>query len=274
MFGWLHLANGYAGEGKSSFLFNLLTITTVLYGWKWGMYCPENYPPENIIDTLIEILVGDTADIKWKDRMSKDRYMNALDHIQKHFFFVDNEKGYSPAKLREIKKNLITQHGINGFLTDPWKNLYHDHNNDGVDIYLSRELAAEVRLAVHNDLINIISHHPPTPPRDKDKNYSAPSYFELVGGQIWSASSYAMLCIHKHDRISWKDTTAEIHVQKIKDQKLAGIPTDRNNPVLLKFDRRSGRFYEREDVLDLDSSYIAYPFKDYIGNSQAIFDGF
>jgi hypothetical protein len=83
-----------------------------------------------------------------------------------------------------------------------------------------------------------------------------------------------MLCIHKHDRISWKDTTAEIHVQKIKDQKLAGIPTDRNNPVLLKFDRRSGRFYEREDVLDLDSSYIAYPFKDYIGNSQAIFDGF
>jgi twinkle protein len=274
MYGWLHLANGYAGEGKSSFLFNMLVITTVLYGWKWGMYCPENYPPENIIDTLIEILVGDTADIKWKDRMSKDRYMNALDHIQKHFFFVDNEKGYSPKALREIKKNLITQHGINGFLTDPWKNLYHDHNNDGVDIYLARELAAEVRLAVHNDLINIISHHPPTPPRDKDKNYAAPSYFELVGGQIWSASSYAMLCIHKHDRVTWQNTTAEIHVQKIKDQKLAGIPTDRNNPVLLKFDRRSGRFYEREDVLDLDSSYTVYPFKDYIGNSQAVFDGF
>jgi len=273
--GWLVLGNGYAGEGKSSFLFNLIVISTVIHKWKWGMYCPENYPVENIIDTLAEILVGDTADIKWKDRMSKQRYMDAITkHINKHFFFVDNEKGFTPEELRDVKKSLIRQHGINGFLTDPWKNLTHALNGESIDTYLQKELAAEVRLTVHNEIINIICHHPPTPPRDKEKNYPAPSYFELVGGQIWSASSYAMLCVHKHDRVSWQNTLSEIHVQKIKDQKLAGIPTDRNNPILLKFDRRSGRFYEREDVLDMDSPYTAYPFKDYINNEQSAFDGF
>lgn len=273
--GWMVLANGYPGEGKTSVLFNLVVITTVLYDWKWGIYSPENYPPENVLDTLAEILVGDTADISFGDRMSKERYKHAiLNHIDKHFFIVDNEDGYTPAQLRDIKKSLVKQHGINGFITDPWKNLNHDQGNMSIDMYLQRELAAEVRLSVKNDLINVISHHPPTPPRDKEKNYPAPSYFELTGGQIWSASSYGMLCVHKHDRTSWVNTQAEIHVQKIKEHKLAGIPTDRNNPVLLKFDRRSGRFLERQDILDINSAYSVFPFEDYSKLRQIVFDGF
>ena len=273
--GWLTLANGYPGEGKSSFLYNMILVSTVLYNWKWGIYSPENYPIENIVDTMAEILVGDTADIRFKDRMSKDRYQHAIkNHIEKHFFFVDNEKGFTPEELRDIKKSLVRQHGINGFLTDPWKNLYHDLGNMSIDVYLQRELACEVRLSVKNDLINVISHHPPTPPRSNDKNYPAPSYFELIGGQIWSASSYAMLCIHKNDRFSWTNTLTEVHVQKIKDQKLAGIPTDRNNPVILKYERRTGRFLERKDISNMESPYIEFPFSNYVKQTQTIFDGF
>ena len=274
MFGWLHLVNGFPGEGKSSVLFDLIIVSIVLYKWKWGLYCPENYPPENILDTLAEILVGDTADIAFGDRMSKERYADAIKFLEKYIFIVDNEIGYTPAELREVKKSLVKQHGINGFITDPWKNLNHDLGNMSIDMYLQRELAAEVRLSVKNDLINVICHHPPTPPRDKDKTYSAPSYFELIGGQIWAASSYAMICIHKHDRVSWTNTMTEFHVQKIKEHKLAGIPTDRANPVLLKFDRRSGRFLERKDILNLESPYNVFPFKDYLEQTQSAFDGF
>jgi twinkle protein len=273
--GWLVLGNGYPGEGKSSLLFNLIVISTVLYDWKWGMYCPENYPPENIIDTLTEILVGDTADISFGDRMSKKRYQDAIQrHIDKHFFFVDNEEGYTPSELRRVKKNLIRQHGINGFLTDPWKNLKHDLGNKSIDMYLQEELAAEVRIAIKNDLINLICHHPPTPPRDKDKNYPAPSQFDLIGGQVWSSTTYSMMCIHKHDRTSWQNTLAEIHIQKNKEHKLAGFPTDRANPVLLKFDRRSNRFLEREDISNLSSAYTVYPFTNYEAEKQINFEGF
>ena len=273
--GWLTLSNGYPGEGKSSFLFNMVLITTILYKWKWGMYCPENYPPENIIDTLAEILIGDTADISFGDRMTKERYQDAIKkHLDKYFFFVDNEHGYTPAELREVKKHLVRQHGISGFLTDPWKNLTHNLGNKTIDMYIQQELAAEVRLSIKNDLINLICHHPPTPPKDKDKNYPAPSQFDLIGGQVWSSTCYSMFCIHKHDRVSWKNTETEVHIQRNKEQKLAGFPTDRNNPVLLKFDRRSGRFLERTDVSDKNSPYGAFPFTDYEKNTQIDFEGF
>lgn len=273
--GWMVLVNGYPGEGKTSAMLNLIMITTVLYGWKWGIYSPENYPPENVIDTMVEIIVGDTSDISFGDRMSKQRYFDAIkNHIEKHIHIVDNENGYTPEELRKVKKALVKQYGINGFFTDPWKNLYHDMGNMSIDMYLQRELSAEVRLSVKNELINVISHHPPTPPRDKEKNYPAPSYFELTGGQIWAASAYAMVCIHKHDRSAWTNTMTEFHVQKIKEHKLAGIPTDRNNPVLIKYDRRSGRFLEREDVSNIDSPYTVFPFKEYSSVKSLVFDGF
>lgn len=273
--GWLTMVNGYPGEGKSSWIFNMVITSTILYGWKWGMYCPENYPPENIIDTLAEILVGDTADISFKDRMSKERYKDAImKHIDKHFFFVDNEDGYTPAELRKIKKFLISQHGIRGFLTDPWKNLSHNIGNKSIDMYLQEELSAEVRLSVKNDLINLICHHPPTPPRDKDKNYPPPTQFELIGGQVWASTCYSMICIHKHDRTSWENTEAEVHVQRNKEHKLVGFPTDRNNPVLMKFERRTNRFLEREVVTDLTTAYNKFPFKSYINNNQAVLEGF
>lgn len=275
--GWTMLTNGFPGHGKSSLLFNLTLITTILYKWKWGFYCPENYPPENIIDTLTEILVGDTSDKSFGDRMSKQRYQDAIrKHIDKYFYFVDNEEGYTPKDLRSIKKGLVRQYGINGFLTDPWKNLTHNMGNKTIDMYLQEELAAEVRFGIKNDVINLICHHPPTPPRekDKDKNYSAPSQYELIGGQVWSSTCYAMLCIHKHDNSSWENTETEVHVQKIKEHKLAGFPTDRNNPVLLKYNRRSGRFLERNDILDMSSPYGTYPFTDYEATSQINFEGF
>lgn len=273
--GWLTLANGFPGEGKSSYLFNLIVVSTVLYDWKWGMYCPENYPPENIIDTLAEILIGDTADISFNDRMSKGKYKDAiLKHIDNHFFFVDNEDGYTPAELRKVKKFLVKQHGINGFLTDPWKNLIHNLGNRSIDMYLQEELSAEVRLSVKNELINLICHHPPTPPRDKDKNYPAPNQFELIGGQVWASTCYSMFCIHKHDRTSWTNTETEIHIHRNKEQKLAGFPTDKNNPVILKYDRRSGRFYERINPLDLTTGFAKYPFKSYVNDNQTILEGF
>ena len=272
--GWVTLVNGYPGEGKSSWIFNMVLITTVLYDWKWGMYCPENYPPDNIIDTLAEIYVGNTADIKFNERMSKDRYRDVIkNHISKHFYFVDNEEGYTPEQLRVIKKNLVKQYGINGFLTDPWKNLTHNLKGKSIDMYLQEELSAEVRLSIKNDLINLICHHPPTPPRDKDKNYPPPTQFELIGGQVWASTCYSMICIHKHDRTSWENTQTEVHVQRNKEHKLVGFPTDRNNPVILKFERRTNRFLEREDPASVDSQFNVYPLNIKDG-TQSILEGF
>ena len=83
-----------------------------------------------------------------------------------------------------------------------------------------------------------------------------------------------MICIHKHDRVSWENTETEVHIQRNKEHKLVGFPTDRNNPVLMKFERRTNRFLEREVVTDLTTQYNKFPFKSYINDNQTVLEGF
>ena len=51
---------------------------SVLYGWKWGVFSPENYPVGDLYDTLAEMYIGNTSDLDKKDRMSIDEYKQAL----------------------------------------------------------------------------------------------------------------------------------------------------------------------------------------------------
>ena len=273
--GWPVVLNGYPGEGKSSFLFNLICISTILYKWKWGLYCPENYPPKNIADTMAEILVGNTSDKEFGGRMQRQEYESAVrDHLGEYIFFLDDEKGFTPEQLRKKKRKMVKQHGIVGFLTDPWKNLKHDYKGQRDDQYLGFQLGEEVRLTTKYNIINLIAHHPPNPVLDKNKVVTAPTAFNLTGGSVWFQTLYQILSIHKHQRDDWSDTIAELHVQKVKEHKLAGHQTNMSGPVLLRFDRRTNRFYERDDLTDLNSNYGTYPVKDLFDTQETIDFGF
>jgi twinkle protein len=277
MKGWTVAVNGYPSEGKTTAVLNLITITSVLYGFKWGIYSPENYPISNIIDSIAELLLNNTTNIEYnspvKPRISKHELeIVTREHINKHFFFVDNEDGYSPEELRQVKIELVKKKGIVGFFTDPWSVLTHDLKaNPREDIYLRNELNAETRLANTYKLINVISHHPPTPD-NKNKPLEAPSPFNMIGGQIWFNKMYAILCIHKFDREDFSNPRTGIHVQKIKEHKLAGIPTNKNTPVMLYFDRRSGRLLERERISDVNSEYNSFPFKKWKIKDNTLFE--
>ena len=263
MRGWSYMFNGFPSQGKSSVLFNFILANTIMYKWSAGLYLPENYPEKNIVNTMVEILIGNTTNPKFQGRMSWEEAKRAvLKHIKKYIYFLNDEKGFSPEQLREKKELLVKKHGIVMFVADPWLALNHTLRTKfgSVDEYINYELNFEIRQAQNLNLINIIAHHPSTPIKSKDKEYSAPSPFEPIGGQIWYNKIFGMVCIHRRDNTSWQDTFTEFHVQKQKEEKLAGIRTDKDNPVLLKFDRRSNRFYEREDPTDENSEYTICPF--------------
>lgn len=277
MRGWLVVMNGHPGEGKSSLLFNLILISTILYEWKWGLYCPENYPPKNIVDTMAEILVGNTADETFdtdtRKRMSKTEYETAIrNHIGKHIYFVDREKGFTPEELREKKRQMVKQYGIVGFFTDPWKNLLHNYHGMRDDQYLGRELGEEVRLTTKYNLINLIAHHPPNPIRNKDGEIKVPTQFDLTGGAVWNQTVFQIGTVHRQNRMDRFNTITQFHVNKVKEQKLAGLPTG-DEPILLRFDRRTNRFYERADINDENSKYNIFPIKDFFDTQETI-EGF
>jgi twinkle protein len=241
--------NGYSTKGKSTFAFNLLPIASMLYGWKFAMYCPENYPIRNIAMTMADILVGNTSDKDRADRMSKREYLTAMDFINTYFTFIDDKiegkaKRYAPNEILDITGSLIAKKGIVGLYQDPWKSLKHNYAGRGLDEYLEDALSEEVTFATANGILNIIAVHPPTPTRNnKDDDIPAPDPHRIKGGSQWLSSAYEQLCIHKkNDDI--RNTYTEIHVQKVKEHKLVGIPTPDNDPILMQLKRRTGRFEE------------------------------
>lgn len=271
MKGWMYILNGFPNNGKTSVALNLIAISTVLYKWKWGIYCPENYPEENLIDMFAEILVGKSLDPGIVGRMSKIEYKAVVqEHISKYFYIVnDNDAGYSPADLRKIKKSLIKQYGITGFFTDPWSSLVHNYRSqDSEDKYLEHELSQEVRFTTKSGLINVISHHPKTP-ASVDK---APTVFSLTGGKVWWIKAYSIFAVHRKNLSDWQNLVTEFHVQKNKDFKAAGELTNDLTPPTFTYNRNNRRFYGQSPN-DLQK-HDFYPFKSYHETNQSVFEGF
>jgi len=266
MRGYTIAFNGFPSEGKTTFALNLAAISSVLYEFKWGIYSPENYPVKNIIDTLSEILINNTTDMEYKDRMSQKELEIVIDeHIDKYFYFIDSKDFFSPEELIEKKKEMISRYGIVGFITDPWFSLNHKGQSKfgNVADYIQDVLNKENYFTEKYNVIEMILHHPPTPDRKTggDKELSAPSPFQLVGGAMWFNRIKQMICIHRLNRMDNIETLTGFHVQKSKEQKLAGLTTPRNTPVIFNFDRRSNRYLESEDVSNPESRYKVFPFE-------------
>jgi len=273
--GWLYMLNGYPNEGKTTFWLNIMAASTILYGDKWGIYSPENYPVKNIIDTLAEILLDNTANPEFQNRIKKYDYKDVvLEHIEKHFFFVNNEDGYSPKKLAIVKEELIRKKGITGFFTDPWSALDHTDMGNREDLYISQCLNREIRLATKYSIINMISHHPPKPPEQKDGGLKAPHPYQLSGGAMWWNKSYVICCLHRINRVDYTETKVGFHVQKVKEEKVFGEKTNQNEPIIFEYKRRSNRFLERIDPGDPNSFYKQYPFKKWESKNQLTFEEF
>lgn len=273
---WLYLFNGYPGDGKSTCMFNLMAVSTILYGDKWGMYSPENYPIKNIVDTLAEIFLDNSANIEFKGRISRHDYKAVIEeHISNHFFFVDSADGYTPKELMIVKEELVKKKGITGFFTDPWSGLNHEGmGNMREDQYIAQCLNREIRLASKYNLINIIAHHPPKPTGVKGEDLPAPHPYQLSGGAMWWNKSHVIFCIHRINRIDYTDTKTGFHVQKVKEEKLFGEKTNRNKPIVLDYKRRSNRFLERKVANDVNSPYTRFPFKIWTTKKQLTFEDF
>jgi twinkle protein len=247
------IINGFPGMGKTSAVLNLLMLTAILYDWKWGIYSPENYPVSDVYRMLMELIAGKSFDKDVKNRMNLVQYEIAIDFIREHFKVVDKKEdkenpgdsqAYSPKELRLLQIKMIKKYGLHGFFKDPWNALYHTHHGETLDEYLERELSEEQKLSTRYRCLNLVAVHPPTPIRQKETVYRAPTAFEITGGAIWFKKAYEMICINKVQTDDLEDTTSEIHVQKVKSHKLVGVPTSPGQPVRWQYVRNNGRFIQ------------------------------
>jgi len=241
--GFLYCGTGYPSHGKSEGTRYLALLKSVFEGKKWGFYVPEEFPAKSFWNSLIHTYVGKTTDPEYPQyQMSIEEYKSAIDFIHEHFFFVHNHLGnHTPEYLRQVTRLLHDTYKIYGFVKDPWNKCAHlwPKGVSRDDQYLSIELPKEQLLARELQIVQIINAHPHGIKREKGKPWPVPDAGNLAGGVIWEAMCDVIYTWHRSNFWYNKaDTLTELHIHKVKEQKLVGIP----GSVEFDYDRPSARY--------------------------------
>ncbi len=238
------IMGGIPNHGKTTMILQLMLIKSVAEGAKWGIFSPENFPPTEFYDDLVHTYIGKTTDPFWGDmQMTEKEYIKGMDFVRDHFFYVyPEQESPTPEYVNRKFKEMIIKHGIDGCLIDPFNQLDNDMSKFGRDdLYISNFLSLEKRFALKHDVYKIIIAHPSKLQKEKEGGYKAPEAYDLHGGSMWNNKADNILCTHRPNYwTNKKDTLVEFISQKIKKQKLVGIP----GIVCLTFDRISNRYLE------------------------------
>jgi twinkle protein len=247
--GELMVMTGYRNHGKTELMLQLMLVKSVFDGWKWAIYSPENYPCDELFDSLIHAYVGKGTDPAFpRNKMTEEEYKAGMDFINNHFFAIYPEEGHKPQDIIDHFKILKFRYGIDGCLIDPWNQL--DHSFTREDQYLSSELTLAKRFALEHDVCYVIIAHPKTITKNKDGSLPVPDDFNLSGGFMWGNKCDNVLAGHRPNWYKDKtDTMVEFHSHKIKKQKLVGLP----GFTLFTFDRKSNRYFDESGNSPLQS---------------------
>jgi twinkle protein len=217
--GDVNLFTGYANWGKTFYVLQMMLTKSIWDGWKWAVFCPENYPANDFYDDIVEMYVG-----KWLREMTEVEYTNACQFIGQHIFYVYPEDSHDVVSIHEKFRYLVMKKGVDGVLVDPFNQL--DHNQKGYqreDQYLSEVLKDMKRFALLNAVVYNIVAHPKNPNYQEGKVLPVVDMYDISGGAMWGNKSDLIVSYHRPRFHEDKNSTeVEVHVQKLKRKRTGG----------------------------------------------------
>jgi twinkle protein len=227
--GEVNLWTGYNNEGKSLFLNQLCLIRAIIQGVKVAIFSPENFPINEFFNDLIETYIGKSCDPFYANNyMSEDEFNEGMDFINEHFFVIYPEKDFKIETIFEKTKYLVKKKGIRTLVIDPYNMVEHlMKGGEREDLYISRFMTQLKRFALENELsVNLVAHQNTPKSNDKDGG----RYFMPVGNNVKGGGTFAdktdnLLAVWRPNKaLDFKDPNTAFISQKIKKQKLVGIP--------------------------------------------------
>lgn len=241
--GQINLWTGYANLGKTTFVLQLALTKSIMDGWKWAIFSPENYPATDFYDDIIEMYIGKNVIDTYGNKMTQDEYMRACEFINKHFVFIYPDEEHTVEKLHEKFAYLILKHGVDGVLIDPYNQVEKIGSSIRSDEEISEYMRSCKRFTLkHNICYNIIAH-PKLVQKQGDGSHPPADAYDVAGGAMWANKADNIISVH---RPNWhkdkSDTTTTIHAQKIKRKRTGG----KLGHTTFGYDLKSARFYESD----------------------------
>lgn len=271
---------GYQNEGKTLMLLQLCLIRAFKEGVKVAVFSPENMPKADFFNDLIESIIGKSADPYYQNNyMSENEILFALDVIDRYFFLIYPDDNFKLENILEKASFLVKKNGIRTLIIDPYNTIEHHMDKGGrEDLYISKFMSQLKKFSVEKDVsVHLVAHQNTPRPNDKDEGrYFKPSLNNIKGGGTFADKADNVLIVWRHNRaIDFKDPQVTFESQKIKKQKLVGIPNLVDDII---FDIRKQRYYidgfspldeidqlftpsknqikEDDQIIDLDSGQV------------------
>lgn len=238
----LTIWTGYQNEGKSLFVEQMMCLKSHFDGWKHALFTPENVPLTDFFDNIIEMLIGKSCDPYYdKNLMTEAEYLKGIEFVNDNFFLVYPEGQWTIEAINEIFKEAIVDHKVNTVTVDPYNKIYHQLNGERGDIYVSNFMSECKRFAIDNEVAYQLVAHQLTPRKDDSGCYPKPDLNYIKGGGAFADGADNVCYVWRPQRaIDFSNTLVQVGSQKIKKQKLVGIPGD----ILgIDYNRKQNRYY-------------------------------
>lgn len=225
------LWTGYQNEGKSLMLNQLALLKSYWDGDKFAVFSPENMPMDDFYNDLIEMFIGKTSDPFYGSlQMSEAEYLEAMSHIDKHFFLINPEEDFTIDTIFKKAQYLVRKHGIRHLIIDPYNTVEHMMRpGEREDLYISRFMARLKKFGVNNDISIQLVAHQLTARKNKDDGgrYFKPDLNNIKGGGTFADKADNVVWVWRPDRaINFRDPKVIFSSQKIKKQKLVARPNE------------------------------------------------
>jgi twinkle protein len=237
----LLVVSGIPGMGKSEFVDYLITRLNLIYGWKVGLFSPENYPLKFHYRKLHEKFCGQ------KFHKSNDvDFDNVFEYIQDNFFYILDENDLTVDSVLKSAKALVKQKGIKILVLDPFNKLDHQYGSKNNETqYISKFLGTLTDFARFNNILVILVAHP-----RKMQRGEIPNLYDISGSaHFYNMSDYGIVVHREKDENGKMVNDVDIYVQKVKFNHLG-----QQGCAELCYNYNNGRYEKRGDVNDLDNS--------------------
>lgn len=240
--GEVNIWTGYNNEGKTQFLLQLCLVKAIAEGWKFAIFSPENIPVAEFYTDLVHTYIGKSADRYYTNIMTEQQLREGAEFMEKHFYIVYPPKDFKLETIEEKFLYLIRKKGVRGCILDPYNMIEHLMvGGEREDLYISRFMTKLTRFARENDVSMHLVAHQNTPKPNEQGNYPKPILYNIKGGGTFADKADNVLVVHRPNRGSNPaDTEVVFYADKIKKQKLVGIP---GVCLGLNFDRSTNRYF-------------------------------
>lgn len=265
---------GAPHHGKSEFVFDLLLNTSIIHGWKHFVYSGES---GSIADTIAELahkyarkpLRKKINGQENKYAMSDKEYVDAVDFISNHFYFLDPNSEFTLKNFYAHAKKAEEKFGVkfDTTLIDPFNDVEEELTKHGnrEDKWLKHELKrVRIESQINNRIDILVNHIADIAPQiDKDSGnrytpVALPS--EWAGGRTWHRRAFTMLLIYRTRNFMKREngTPCIENETWVINQKAKPKGSGKLGTVSLLWDWRENRFQEIEKIIEPTKEIINF----------------